>query len=139
MDSSAREFLVKLLETPSPSGYERPIQDVVRAYVRDIADRVSTDSHGNVIACKNPSAATRVMLEGHCDQIGLLVSQIDAEGFIYTQTIGGWDPQQLIGQRMTIWTKSGPVPAVIARKPIHLLNDEERKTVVKEKDLWLDI
>jgi putative aminopeptidase FrvX len=139
MDPSAHKFLIKLLETPSPSGYERPIQDVVRAYVRDSADRVSTDSHGNVIACKNPSAATRVMLAGHCDQIGLLVSQIDAEGFIYTQTIGGWDPQQLIGQRMTIWTKSGPIPAVIARKPIHLLNEEERKTVVKEKDLWLDI
>ena len=139
MEPAAHEFLIKLLETPSPSGYERPIQDVVRAYVRDFSDRVSTDSHGNVIACKNPNAATRVMLAGHCDQIGLLVSQIDAEGFIYTQTIGGWDPQQLIGQRMTIWTKSGPIPAVIARKPIHLLNDEERKTVVKEKDLWLDI
>lgn len=139
MDSAAKDFLIKLLETPSPSGYERPVQDIVRAYVRDFADKVSTDSHGNVISCKNPSAATRVMFAGHCDQIGLLVSHIDAEGFIYTQTIGGWDPQQLLGQRMTIWTKSGPIPAVISRKPIHLLNEEERKTVVKEKDLWLDM
>ena len=79
------------------------------------------------------------MLAGHCDQIGLLVTHIDDSGFIYSQTIGGWDPQQLLGQRMTIWGDAGPVPAVIARKPIHLLTPSERKTVVEAKDLWLDI
>ena len=61
MDSAARDFLVKLLETPSPSGYERPIQDLVRAYVGEFADRVTTDLHGNVIAAKNPDAKLRVM------------------------------------------------------------------------------
>src|SRR6478672_2181545 len=139
MDSSARDFLIKLLETPSPSGFERPIQDVVRAYVGDFADRVTTDLHGNVIAAKNPDAPVRVMLAGHCDQIGMLVSHIHDQGFLHAQTIGGWDPQQLIGQRMTIWTANGPLPAVISRKPIHLLTDEERKQVVKLEDLWLDI
>jgi endoglucanase len=79
------------------------------------------------------------MYAGHCDQIGMLISQIDEQGFIYAQTIGGWDPQQLIGQRMTIWAKNGPVPAVIARKAFHLLKEEERKQVVKLEDLWLDI
>jgi endoglucanase len=79
------------------------------------------------------------MYAGHADQIGLLVTYIDDDGFIYTNTIGGWDPQQLIGQRMTIYTQSGPVPAVIARKAIHLLDQEERKQVVKTKELWLDI
>jgi endoglucanase len=139
MDAAAREFLVKLLETPSPSGYERPIQDVVRAYVGDFADRVTTDLHGNVIAVKNPGAKLRVMYAGHCDQIGMLVTHVNDNGFIYAQTIGGWDAQQLIGQRMTIWTSQGPLPAVISRKPIHLLTDEERKQVVKLEDLWLDI
>lgn len=139
MDSAAHDFLQTLLNTPSPSGYERPIQDVVRRYVADFADDVRTDLHGNVIACVNPGAPLRVMLAGHCDQIGLIVSQIDDNGFIYSQPIGGWDPQQLIGQRMTIWTAGGPIPAVIARKPIHLLTDEERKQVVKQQDLWLDI
>src|SRR5438034_594583 len=66
-------------------------------------------------------------------------ANIDDNGFIYRQTIGGWDPQQLIGQRMTIWSAAGPVPAVISRKPIHLLSDEERKQVAKLDDLWLDI
>jgi len=139
MEASAKEFLIRLLETPSPSGFERPVQELVRSYVKGFSDEVKTDLHGNVIACKNPGAPLRVMFAGHADQIGLLVSHIDSDGFIYTQTIGGWDPQQLIGQRMTIWADSGPIPAVIARKAIHLLTDEERKQVVKTKDLWLDI
>src|SRR5262245_56234188 len=126
MESAAREFFIKLLETPSPSGYERPIQDVVRAYVGDFADRVTTDLHGNVIAAKNSGAKMRVMFAGHCDQIGMLVSHYHDNGFLHAQTIGGWDAQQLIGQRMTIWTSKGPLPAVIARKPIHLLTDEQR-------------
>jgi tetrahedral aminopeptidase len=139
MESAPLEFFKKLLETPSPSGYERPVQDLVRRYVSDFADRVTTDLHGNVIAAKNPDAPLRVMLAGHCDQIGMLVQHIDAEGYLYVQTIGGWDPQQLVGQRMTVWTDGGPIPGVISRKAIHLLNEEERKQVVKLKDMWLDI
>jgi endoglucanase len=139
MDSAPLDFFKTLLVTPSPSGYERPIQDVVRRYVGDFADRVTTDVHGNVIAVKNPDAPLRVMLAGHCDQIGMLVQHIDAEGFLYVNTIGGWDPQQLVGQRMTVWTSGGPVPGIISRKAIHLLTEEERKQVVKLKEMWLDI
>jgi len=139
MEAAAKEFFQQMLETPSPSGYEQPVQDLVRSYAGEFADEVSTDLHGNVIACCNPGADLRVMFAGHADQIGLLVTYINENGFIYTNTIGGWDPQQLIGQRMTIYTESGPIPAVIARKPIHLLDQEERKQVVKTKDLWLDI
>jgi endoglucanase len=139
MDAAAFDFFKKILETPSPSGFERPVQELVRQYVADSADEVTTDLHGNVIAVKNPGAKLRVMLAGHCDQIGMLVQYIDNEGFIYAQPIGGWDPQVLIGQRMTIWTANGPVPAIIARKPIHLLADDERNKVPKLKDLWLDI
>lgn len=139
MEAASRAFFKSLVETPSPSGYERPVQDLVRAYVKDFADKVTTDLHGNVIACKNPDAKFRVMFAGHCDQIGMLVTHIHDNGFVYAQTIGGWDAQQLIGQRMVIWAQSGPIPAVISRKPIHLLTDEERKQVVKLDDLWLDI
>ena len=139
MESKSKEFLQQILESPSPSGYEGPVQHIVRKYVEGFADEVTTDLHGNVIACKNPGAPLRVMLAGHADQIGLLVTHIDDNGFLYTQTIGGWDPQQLIGQRMTVWTASGAVPAVIARKAIHLLDPDERTKVVKAKDLWLDI
>jgi endoglucanase len=139
MDQSAKKFFQEILETPSPSGYEQPVQDIVRRYVADFADEVRTDLHGNVIACYNAGAPLRVMYAGHADQIGLIVSHINENGYIYTNTIGGWDPQQLIGQRMTIYTAGGPVPAIIARKPIHLLDEDERKKVVKTKELWLDI
>ncbi len=139
MESQAHEFLKELLLAPSPSGYEQPAQAVVRNYVKDFADQVTTDVHGNVIVAKNPSAPMRVLLAGHCDQIGLVVTYIDDKGYIYSKPIGGWDPQQLIGQRMTVWTQSGPIPAVIARKPIHLLKEEERSKVVKLEEMWLDI
>lgn len=139
MDPAAKEFFKQILETPSPSGFEQPVQAIVRKYAESFADEVRTDLHGNVIMGVNPKAPLRVMYAGHADQIGLIVSYINDDGFIYTNTIGGWDPQQLIGQRMTIHTTSGQIPAVIARKAIHLLNEEERKQVVKTKELWLDI
>ena len=139
MDRDARDLFQKILETPSPSGYETPLQDIVRDYVGRFADEVSTDVHGNVIAVKNPGAPVRVMLAGHCDQIGLIVQHIDENGFVYIKEIGGWDPLMLVGQRMKVWTAAGPVFGVIARKPIHLLTEEERAKVPKLKDMWLDI
>ncbi|MDI9546275.1 MAG: M42 family metallopeptidase [Chloroflexota bacterium] len=139
METKAYEFFKELLAAPGPSGYEEPVQAVVRQYVSDFAGSVKTDAHGNVIIGSNVDAPMRVLLAGHCDQIGLVVTHIDEKGFLYTKPIGGWDPQQLIGQHMTVWTRSGPVPAVIARKPIHLLKSEERDKVVKLEEMWLDI
>ncbi len=139
MDSRALSLFQEILETPSPSGFESSLQEIVRRYVADFADEVTTDVHGNVMAVKNPDAPFRLMLAGHCDQIGLIVSHIDSEGFLYAQSIGGWDPIILLGQRMTVWSDNGPVFGVIARKPIHLLTEEEKKQVPKLKDLWLDI
>ena len=139
MDSDALTFFKKTLETPSPSGYESPLQQVVREYVSSFADEVTGDVHGNVMAVRNPGAERRVMLAGHCDQIGLIVQYIDSDGYLFIQAIGGWDPQMLVGQRTTVWTDGGPVFGVIGRKPIHLLTEEERKQVPKIKDLWLDI
>ena len=139
MEKKQLEFLRTLVETPGISGYEQAVQQVVRDYAESFSDTMTTDLHGNLILCKNPDAPVRVMLAGHADQIGLIVSHINDDGFIYTQSIGGWDPQQLVGQRMTIWSETGAVHGVIARKPVHLLEDAERKKVVKTKDLWIDI
>lgn len=139
MDAQSLDFLKKLLHSPAPSGYEGPIQDVVREYVGSFADEIKTDIHGNVIAAVNPGAKRRAMLAGHCDQIGLLVQYIDDEGYLWANLIGGWDIQMLLGQNMQVHTASGPVHGVIARKAIHLLTPEERKTVPEIKDLWIDI
>lgn len=139
MEDSARQFFFRAIETPSPSGFEEPIQALVREYIHSHTDQLRTDVHGNLIASAGNPNGPKLMYAGHCDQIGMLVSYIDEFGFVYAQTIGGWDPQQLIGQAMTIWSDSGPIPAVISRKPIHLLTPEERKRVVDLGDLWLDI
>lgn len=138
MDSQLLQFLQSMLSAPSPSGYERPIQNVVRDFAGKFAE-VSTDWHGNVIAAVNPQGSPRIMLAGHCDQIGLLVKHIDDKGFLWVQAIGGWDPQVLIGQDVQVWTGQGAVPGIIARKPIHLLSPEERKVVPEIKNLWVDI
>ena len=139
MDEAAAKFFKTAIQTPSPSGYEEPIQALVRDYIRPFADDVRVDVHGNTIASGGDVSGPRLMYAGHCDQIGMLVTYINDSGFVFGQTIGGWDPQQLIGQPMSIWTRSGPVAAVISRKPIHLLTVEERKKVVDINDLWLDI
>lgn len=139
IEPQSLDFFRSAILTPSPSGYEQPVQNLVRDFISPHADQMRTDVHGNVIASAGDPAGPRLLLAGHCDQIGMLVTHIDDEGFVYAQTIGGWDPQQLIGQAMTIWSDSGPVPAVISRKPIHLLNENERKQVVQLEQLWLDI
>src|SRR5438309_9193705 len=81
MDDREFDFLRDLLTSPSPSGYEQPVQTVVRNYVGRFADEVRTDWHGNVIAAVNPQGAPRIMLAGHCDQIGLMVKHVDDHGF----------------------------------------------------------
>lgn len=139
MESTALDFLKKLLNAPSPSGYERPVQDVVRQYASGFANDVRTDWHGNVIVSVNPAGSPRIMLAGHCDQIGLLVKHIDDKGFLWVHAIGGWDPQVLIGQNVQVWTQNGPVAGVIARKPIHLQSPDDRKVVPEIKNLWVDI
>jgi putative aminopeptidase FrvX len=143
MEERSHAFLKQMLETPSPSGYERPIQDVVRAWAAPIADEVQTDRHGNVIAALFPSERTsapvKILLAGHCDQIGLMVQHFDSDGFLYVQPIGGWDMQILLGQYLTVWTKTGPVQGVVARKAPHLLTPEERNKVPGFTDVWVDI
>jgi len=145
MHPPSHDFLRSLLETPSASGYERPIQDVVRAWARPLADELHTDRHGNVFAIRYPVGGkgkaehARVMLAGHCDQIALMVQHIDESGYLYVQPIGGWDMQVLLGQHLTVWTQHGPIPGVVARRAIHLLTPEERKKVPEFTDIWVDI
>ncbi|MBA4067979.1 MAG: hydrolase [Isosphaera sp.] len=143
MEHTAHEFLKALLETPSPSGFEQPIQRVVRERMRPFADEVTTDAHGNVFAALfppgRPADAPRVMLAGHCDQIGLMVQFIDADGYLYVQPIGGWDMQILLGQYLTVWAKDGPLTGVVARRAIHLLKPDERTKVPEFTDVWVDI
>jgi endoglucanase len=137
--SESYEFLQTLLRTPSPPGYERPVQEVVRAWARQFTEHVTTDRHGNVIAVLQPGRGQRVMLAGHCDQLALIVQYIDAEGFLYVQPMGGWDMQVLLGSNLVVWTKGGPVAGVVARKAPHLMTGEEKNKVPPFHDVWIDI
>ena len=139
MEQASLAFLKNLLETPSPSGFERPVQEVVRSWAAPFADAVRTDRHGNVIAAINPEGQPRIMLAGHCDQIGLMVQHIDEHGFLYVQPIGGWDIQILLGQKLTVWSREGPLAGVVSRRAPHLLTPEERNKVPQFQDLWVDV
>jgi endoglucanase len=139
MTEDSIAFFKKLIQTPSPTGFEEKIQAAVREYMTPFADEIRLDIHGNLIVGKNTDSSFRVMLAGHCDQIGLLVNYIDNEGFLYVLQLGGWDPQHLIGQRVIIWAENGAISGIIGKKPIHLLTEDERKKTAKIQDLWIDI
>ena len=140
MKRDARQFLRKLVESASPSGFEQPAQELVRARLKGQVDELRTDVHGNVIAVKNPDAALRVMLAGHCDEIGLMITHVDDNGYIFFAAIGGVDPAVLAGQAVEIHSAKAPVQGVIGRKPIHLMKPDERtKPDLKLEQFWIDI
>ncbi|HEU5226245.1 MAG TPA: M42 family metallopeptidase [Ktedonobacteraceae bacterium] len=139
MDQAHLNFLQRLIASPSPSGFEQPAQQVIREEIRQYTDEVRTDVHGNVIAALNPTGKPRVMLTAHCDELGFLIRYIDEQGFLYFATIGGFDPSTLPGNRVQIYTPSGPVLGVIGRKPAHLLRGEERGKAPQLTELWIDI
>jgi endoglucanase len=139
MQKDRLEFLENLMAAWCPSGFEEEAQEVVRRRLAGHCDEVRTDVHGNVIAGVNPAAPLRVMLAGHVDEIGLMVSHIDENGYLFFQTIGGFEPAILAGQRVVVHGAKGPVQGVIGRKAIHLLTDEERKAPLKIDDMFIDI
>lgn len=139
MEAEPLAFLERLVSTPGVSGMEGPVQAVVAEYAKSFGANVRSDLHGNLILSTNEAAHTRLLYAGHADQIGLIVSYIDDRGYLYVQTVGGWDPQQLVGQQVVIWTEQGPLSGVISRKAIHLLDESERKKVVEIKNLFIDI
>ena len=133
------DFLARLLDAPGPSGFETRAARVWREEAERFADRVDVDVSGNSVAAVNPDGRPRVMLAGHVDEIGLQVTHIDDEGYLYVDGIGGWDPQVLVGQRVKILGRQGDVTGVIGKKAIHLMQEEERTKASKIKDLWVDV
>ncbi len=139
MNVDGKDFLKQLVETPSPSGYEHDVQRLVRERIRPWCDSVRTDVMGNVFGIQNPKGKPRVMLAGHCDQIGFIVQYITDEGFLHLEPIGGVDPVVATSQRVSIMTRDGLVPGVVGRKAIHLMDEEDRKKVPRIHELYVDI
>jgi endoglucanase len=133
---STPNLLDKLLRVGAPSGYEGPAAEIWRE-AASFAE-LSSDGLGSSIA-RVGDAAPLFAVVGHIDEIGLIVTHIDEKGFLWFAPIGGWDPQILVGQRVEIRGKDSLVPGVVGRKPIHLLEADQRKKVVELKGMHIDI
>jgi putative aminopeptidase FrvX len=136
-------LLAELLAARGPSGYESAPADVWLRAASAFA-QVSTDVLGTPLARVSPkhgydASARRLLVMGHIDEIGLIITHIDDEGYLWFRGVGGWDPQILVGQRVVLDTLKGPARGVVGKKPIHLLREEDRKKVPEMRDLHIDI
>ena len=133
------QFLKQLLDTPGPSGYERDPATVWRNEAASFADDVERDLVGSSYATLRKPGAPVVLIAGHIDEIGIVVTHIDENGFLWFDKIGGWDDIVFVGQRIKIITELGYVIGVIGRKASHLLKPEDRTKPPAITDLWIDI
>src|SRR5947208_11102522 len=136
MTKSTLDFLKRRRDAPGPYGFETGPARVWREGVKAFAEEVTADVHGNSVAALNAKGRPRLMLAGHIDEIGLQVTHIDDEGYLYFAAIGGWDPQVLVGQRVVILGPKESVCGVIGKQAVHLMKKEEMDKVSKISDLW---
>src|SRR3954471_12409650 len=133
------DVLRRLLTAPGPSGYEQAAAAVFRDAASAFAE-VTYDSVGSTVArVPGTGDGPSVAIVGPIDEIGLIVHHIDDEGFLWFTGVGGWDPVILVGQRVAIATREGVVPGVVGKRPIPLLEPEERKKAPELKHLHIDI
>src|SRR6202789_2714365 len=132
-------FLTDLLHARSPSGYEAEAQAVFDQYVKPAADLYTGDALGNRIATLNPSGDPTLMMAGHLDELGLIVTYVNKDGFIYFDTIGGHDRTVISGRRVVIQTANGTVKGVTGKRAIHLMDEADRKKGREIHELWIDI
>jgi endoglucanase len=140
MNEQDFQFFKELVEAPSPSGFEQPAQRVIRKALADDVDDIRTDVMGNVVAhIKGPEGSPRLMLAGHCDEVGFMIKYIDDQGYLFFAPIGGVDAHLVPGQRVTVHTTGGAVPGVVGKRPIHQIEVKDREKVVPFKSQFIDI
>jgi endoglucanase len=120
MEHSARQLLVDLVDTMAPTGHEAPAVRVWLDYVKPFADETFTDAYGNGFAVLNPQGDPCVMLDGHADEIGLMVTHIDDEGFLWVNRLGGYDAKVVPSMRVKVLAAGGPIPGVVGALPPHM-------------------
>lgn len=133
-------MLKDLTDAKGIPGNEREPREVMKKYITPYADEVTTDGLGSLVAKKIGKAdGPKIMVAGHLDEVGFMVTKIDDKGFLRFQTVGGWWSQVMLAQRVTIVTSKGDVTGVIGSKPPHILSPEARKKPVEIKDMFIDI
>ncbi|HEY0947738.1 MAG TPA: M42 family metallopeptidase [Opitutaceae bacterium] len=135
----APAFLTDLLHARSPSGAEFEAQKVFDHHVEPAADDYERDAIGNRIATLNPDGDPTVMFAGHLDELGLIITFVNKDGFLYFDTIGGHDRIMIPGRRVVIRTEHGPIKGVTGKRAIHLMDEADRKKVPEIHDIWIDI
>jgi putative aminopeptidase FrvX len=134
------QMLKDLTDANGIPGNEREPREVMKKYIEPFADEILMDNLGSLIAKKTGDATgPKIMIAGHLDEIGFMVTHIDDKGFLRFQTVGGWWEQVMLAQRVTIMTRKGDIPGVIGSKPPHILPAEARKKPVDKKDMFIDI
>ncbi len=140
MRKQSFDFLKRLLSTPTPSGREVQGQKIWCEYARQFADKVTTDSYGNAVAVLNAKGSPKIMLDGHVDEIGLMIKHIGDNGFLSFQAIGGVDAALLRGKRVNIHTAKGVVRGVIGAVAPHLSRGKDKDAKPPAiHDLTIDI
>src|SRR3954468_7215202 len=132
-------FLAELLHARSPSGYEAEAQAVFDRHVKPAADTYENDALGNRIATLNAKGDPVLMLAGHMDELGLIITYVNKDGFLYFDTIGGHDLSVISGRRVIIQTADGTVKGVTGKRAIHLMDESDRKKVPEIHEIWIDI
>lgn len=125
--------------TPSPSGNEDNIIKKVSEHLRKYVDNIYTDNYGNLIAVKKGASKKKLMLVAHADEVGLMVTYIDNNGFLSFKEIGSIDTNILPGQRVEIHNHHGIITGVVGKKPIHIQDRNENVKNCEAEDLWIDI
>ncbi len=139
MSDHSLQFLKQLLDTPGPSGFERDPATVWRNEAASFADDVERDLVGSSYATLRKPNTPVVLIAGHIDEIGIQITHIDDDGYLWFDKIGGWDDIVLVGQRIKIIADNGYVIGVIGRKAAHLLRPDDRGKPPAVTDLWIDI
>lgn len=133
-------MLKDLTDARAIPGHEKEARDVMSKYISPHADEVFTDNLGSLIAKKvGKDEGPKIMVAGHLDEVGFMITRIDDNGFIYFQTVGGWWSQVMLAQRVTILTNKGDLTGIIGSKPPHILPADARKKAVDIKDMFIDI
>jgi putative aminopeptidase FrvX len=136
--SKIRNLLEKLSNAHGISGGEGNIRNIIQKEVKPCVDEVRVDNFGNLITIKKGKSPS-VMIAAHMDEIGLMVKYIDDEGFIRFAKVGGWFDQTLVNQRVLLHAKKGTVAGVIGSKPVHVMEQEEKKKTIEAKDMFIDV
>lgn len=140
MEITKENILKDLLMTPSPSGSEQPIIKKMAMFLKDYIDELTIDNYGNLVALKyGANSNKKLMLAAHADEVGMMVTHIDNNGFLSFQEIGGIDTNLLPGQRVEIHNHQGVVTGIIGKKPIHLQDRDAKAKDYDAEDLWIDI